>query len=130
MKQQSKKNKLSVKSLVNAGLNDDKRDNRVTLIVVIIVLFIVPFALKYRSDKLKNYNTAIGIVTMHTRTVGDRVGQPEIVCKVLIDGKERLINYETKNLDVQVGDCVEIKYSVENPKINELNYEKGKIPCQ
>ena len=66
---------------------------------------------------------------MHTMTPGDRVGQPEIVCKVKINNKEKLINYRTRDLKVVVGDCVEIKYSVEDPKINEIVYEKGAVPC-
>ena len=99
------------------------------LIVCFIIAVIGYFGFENRKEKLKNYKLTNGKVTMHTMTSGKRVGQPEIVCRVTIEGKERLINYETKELKVEVGDCIKIKYSVEDPRINEVVYEVGVVPC-
>ena len=105
-----------------------KKQNVFAFIVLVIIVIIGYWGVQNREEKFKEYKLTKGKVVMHTMTSGDR-GQPEIVCKVIINSKEKLINYETKDLKIKIDDCVEIKYSIQDPKINEIVYEKGAVPC-
>jgi len=68
----------------------------------------------------KETETIKGMVIMHTRTHGRAISSPQIVCRVVINGNERLINYDTNALGVSIWDCVLIRYSSRDSKITEL----------
>jgi hypothetical protein len=115
------------KAIKNDERKENKLGNRITFLLVLVVLVSIPFIVEYRDEKLTNYKLVKGVVVKHSMMID--VGYPEIVCRFTINGEERLINYSTNDLKVSIGDCVEIRYSIDDPKVSEINYEKGKVQC-
>jgi hypothetical protein len=106
------------------------KKNLFFLVLVILLISAGIYQLLYSEKMLKHSATKSCKVVWTGSTSGKRVGQPEFDCEMLIKGQTVRINCERKNLDVKIDDCVEIKYSIEDPKVNEVVYERGKIPCQ
>ena len=93
------------KAIKNDERKENKLGNRITFLLVLVVLVSIPFIVEYRDEKLTNYKLVKGVVVKHSMMID--VGYPEIVCRVTINGEERLINYSTNDLKVSIGVSVE-----------------------
>jgi hypothetical protein len=105
------------------------RNNLISWGVIIGLAAIAFIGYNHRVSSLKETDTTKGTVIMHTRSHGRAISRPQIVCRVVINGDERLINYDTKALSISIGDCVLIRYSTRDSKITELLYDAGTVPC-
>jgi len=102
----------------------------IILFVAILVLGIIGLKNQLSSNKLLEHSATTKCKVKWTgSTSGNRYGQPECICEFIIDGESKPETYELKRLKVNIGDCLEIKYSLDDHKVTRLNYEKGVVPC-
>lgn len=109
---------------------DPKKREFVTWSILTILVIVGVIGYVHRKESLKKTKTAVGWVVKHTQSHGRAISRPQIVCRVDIDGEARLINFDKNDLDVDVGECVLIRYSVSDPRITELQYGTGVVPCE
>jgi hypothetical protein len=84
----------------------------------------------YKQEMLKNHSITKCKVTWIGSTAGKRYGQPECNCELSINGKKEIRKYDRKDLKLNIGDCLEVIYSIEDPTVSSLDYNKGPVPCQ
>lgn len=99
-----------------------------SIIIVLVVIGIIGY--QHRLNALENSEIVKGKIVQFTRSHGRSISRPQIVCRLTIGGESRLVNYDKNDLIVSIGDCVMVRYSISNPRITELLYDKGAVPCE
>lgn len=106
------------------------RGYKIGLIVILFafVCFII-YSERKRNKALESYGRVSATVLNHTNISGTHVTSVYLVCKYSIDGKEYISTYYPNGLKVKNGECIVIKYSIDNPRISEIDYIAGVVPC-
>ena len=80
---------------------------------------------------LEDNSITIGKVVWIGRTPGRTVGIPQCEYLYLVNGQEiRKRSERPGSLDMNIGDCYEVRYSNNDLEISELGITKGKINCK
>lgn len=120
--------------IINGFLFFNKRIKYSDIILGIFLIFITILGVrsyKYKNEKLNGETIIIiGKVVWIGQSAGKRVGQCEVKCNYTYKSKNYQRNFECKDLNVDVGDCVEIIQSLDDDNISDINYKKGRINCQ
>jgi len=79
---------------------------------------------------LEDNSITIGKVVWIGRTPGKRVGEAECDYEYSIKGQIiRKTSERPADLDMNIGDCYEVKYSNNDPEISVLEISKGRMDC-
>lgn len=106
-----------------------KKKDIISWSIILTVASIGLWGYQHRLSALEESEMIKGQVVEFTRSRGRAISRPQVICRVVIQGEERLINYDTKELPVKIGECVWIRYSRSDSRITELLYERGSVPC-
>ncbi|MBS1938108.1 MAG: hypothetical protein JST38_05025 [Bacteroidetes bacterium] len=106
------------------------RDYKIGLIIILFIFgcFIIYSELR-RSKILESYGKVCATVVNHTNISGSHITSVYLVCRYSIDGNEYISTYYPNGLKVKNGECIVIKYSIDNPRISEIDYTAGVVPC-
>ena len=96
---------------------------------VMILFIIVIYSEINRNDKMQNYSTVIGVVVSVTDISGTKFSPTNVYYRYTVNGVNKTGRYGVGNMELNVGDCVMIKYSVLNPSYSEIVYRRGKVRC-
>ncbi|MFT2008423.1 DUF3592 domain-containing protein [Pontibacter sp. 13R65] len=99
---------------------------------IMFTLFVVGiYGYFHKKEMLKDYSITTGTVVWIGRTPGKRVGQPECKYEYSVNGQViRKTSVRPENWDVDIGDCLIVKYSNKDPEMSELEISKGKVACK
>ena len=79
-----------------------------------------------QKELIKNSLNTKAVIIWIGQTRGKRVGQPEFEYEFMYNKNKYHRTAERFNYNVQVGDTIEIKFSVEDPRVSEVLYDKFK----
>ena len=106
------------------------RSSAVQIAVVLIIVIAGIYGYFHKREMLLDYSITTGKVVWIGRTPGKRVGQPECDYEYSVNGQIiRRTSERPEDLDINIGDCFEVKYSNKDPGISELEIIKGKVAC-
>ncbi|WP_149867216.1 hypothetical protein [Solirubrum puertoriconensis] len=83
----------------------------------------------YQKEKIKNSNVVAAKIIWSGKPSGIRVGPDQIGCSYRLKGTLYERSFEKRSIKVSSNSCVELKYSVDDPSVAELNYDKGSFTC-
>jgi len=106
-----------------------KKKDIISWAIILTVSFVGFWGYQHRLRALEESVMIKGQVVEFTRSRGRAISRPQVVCRVVIQGEERLINFDTKELAVRIGECVWIRYGRSDSRITELLYDRGSVPC-
>ena len=106
-----------------------KTYNRVLAVATSVLIILCLHSYFDKKERMLNYSTTQGKVIWLGLPSGIRTGPREVECRYYVDGRPHQQTFERKLDQLKIGDCLEIKYSLTDPDVSEINYEKGAFLC-
>ena len=110
--------------------DDNKIQRRINFVVMISLLVICSLSYYHKQRMLEVSNTTIcTVIKQHRRAGRGFAKSEETIVEYFVLGK-RYESIELNSSDsYNIGDCYFIEYSIENPQISKVLWNKGKQKC-
>jgi hypothetical protein len=113
--------------------NNTQNSSKVSLnyVIIIGVSIIIIYGFVTRHNKLKRYSITQCSICGFGYASGGSGGRPEVAKYIFEVGG---VKYQSDSSfphdnSVKVGNCYKIKYSIEDPRVNEVLFDDGVVNC-
>jgi hypothetical protein len=119
-------------SMKQLKFDKSKATKRLNIIIIVGVTFLVIYGLITRNEKLKNSAVTVCTIVGFGQASGGSGLRPEVV-KYEYHVNGVLYNDDSSFPDdnsVKVGNCYNLKYSIDDPRVTEILFKDGIVDCR